>query len=265
MGDVYKTNGALVVIVASLLLWANFAWAVPWAEINGESEAAAGEEIPPLAFNPVIYTEIAGAEALTGISDLAAAEGTWTCPNCNSENVGSAKFCSQCGTEKPGAGAAGSGLQNMRVCPKCGFVNEKGARFCGDCGYNFYAAGGAAAAGGETVFVPGRGYVPRGTMVEPGHLRTGVWLTGLLMWLLVGPGIAAAGIGEESAGLYIAGGTVATVGFIMFIVGLVTKTAPVYAGLSGEADGRLTRRADVARSLDAEGPEFRIEVPLVGF
>ncbi len=258
------SDRAFILILTSALLWTSFAWAVPWSRLNEEPEPTAAEELPLIAYDPLTCARITHGEVLSELYDIAAAGETWTCGNCSAENPADAKFCSQCGEEKPAAGLAASGLQNMRVCPKCGFVNEKDARFCGDCGHSFLGAGRAATAS-ETVYVPGRGYVPKGTMIDPGHRRLGVWLTGLLLWLLVGPGIAAAGIGEDSLGLYIAGGTVATAGFVMFIVGLVTKTKPVYAGLSGEADDRLTHRAEVARSFDAESAEFRIEVPVVSF
>jgi ribosomal protein L40E len=261
---ILRSDRAFILILTSALLWTSFAWAVPWSRLGEETEPTPAEELPLIEYESLTCARSAHGGILPELLDVAAAGETWTCGNCGAENPADAKFCSQCGEEKPGEGPAAPGLQNMRVCPKCGFVNEKDARFCGDCGYSFYGAGGTASAV-EMVYVPGRGNVPKGTMIDPGHHRLGVWLTGLLMWLLVGPGIAAAGIGEDSLGLYIAGGTVATAGLVMFIVGLVTKTEPVYAGLNSEADGRLTRRAEVARALDAESAEFRIEVPVVSF
>jgi RNA polymerase subunit RPABC4/transcription elongation factor Spt4 len=263
MGEVFKANGAVVIVIASALLWANFAWAAPWTKIDGAPEAAAGEELTDFERHPAIYNEIVRDEGAPGIFDLAAAGETWTCPNCGSENPAGTKYCPECGTKK-GEGVGAAGLSNVRVCPKCGFVNEKEAKFCGDCGYNFsaYEAGTAAP---ETVYVPGRGYVPKGTMIDPGHRRAWVWATGLGLWLLVGPAIASAGIGEESLGLYVAGGTVSLAGLVMFIVGLAVKTDPVYALRTGPGDDVQTRLAYARKSLEPEGPGLKVEVPLVSF
>lgn len=150
------------------------------------------------------------------------------------------------------------------MCPKCGFVNEKGAKFCGDCGNNFYGAG-ASAAGIEMVYVPGRGYVPKGTMIEPGHARTSMWVTGLLMWLVFGPGITAHGITEKSKPIYIMGGVIWLTGEILFIVGIGAKTEPVYAFRTAEDDGALTGLARTRESPESEGFALKIEVPVLSF
>ncbi len=188
MGHILKVNGAFVLILASALLWANIAWAVPWNRLSEELEATVTEELPIIEYDPLTYAQITDGEILPGIFDVAAVGETWTCVNCGHVNLPDAKYCSQCGTNKE-TGASDAGLTYARVCPTCGFVNEKAARFCGDCGYGFARPAGAAV-GAEMVYVPGRGYIPKGTMIEPGHARTGLWVTGLLAWLLVGPGIA---------------------------------------------------------------------------
>ena len=49
------------------------------------------------------------------------------CPKCQAENLNSATFCGQCGTN----------LEKVRrVCPHCGAHNPPEYRFCGDCGYD---------------------------------------------------------------------------------------------------------------------------------
>lgn len=255
MGRTLKVNGAFVLILASALMWANIAWAVPWNRIT--------EELPTRGSNPSTCGHVAYDEVLPEIFAVAAAGETWTCVNCGRVNPADAKYCSACGTTKEG-GSAGSGLSDARVCPKCGFVNEKGAKFCGDCRYNFARPEGTAA-GLEMVYVPGRGYVPRGTMVEPGHARTGLWATGLVMWLLVGPGVLAAGITEDSVGLYTLGGIIYLTGQILFIVGVGAKTKPVYASRAGLDDDVQPRLAYARKSLEPDGFAVKAEVPLLSF
>ncbi|HVA85389.1 MAG TPA: adenylate/guanylate cyclase domain-containing protein, partial [Candidatus Saccharimonadales bacterium] len=56
-----------------------------------------------------------------------------TCPNCGTDNLAGAKFCSECGTRL----AVG--------CPACGASNAPGARFCNECGTKLgHDAAGAA-------------------------------------------------------------------------------------------------------------------------
>jgi RNA polymerase subunit RPABC4/transcription elongation factor Spt4 len=263
MGRTLKVNGAFVLIIASALMWANIAWAVPWNRLGEELEPTAAEELPVIEYAPLTYALITCDEMPPPIFDVAAAGETWTCANCGHVNLPDAKYCSQCGTNK-GTGTPDAGLTYARVCPTCGFVNEKGARFCGDCGYDFSRPGGAAA-GFETVYVPGRGYVPKGTMIEPGHARTGLWVTGLLMWLLIGPGIAVAGIGEDSKALYIVGGNIYLTGQILFIVGVGAKTKPVYASRTSPDDDVQPRLAYARKSLEPDGLAVKVELPLYSF
>ena len=44
------------------------------------------------------------------------------CPSCMTENMGTRRFCGQCGAPLPWP------------CPACGFENEPATRFCGGCG-----------------------------------------------------------------------------------------------------------------------------------
>ncbi len=263
MGRIFKINGAFVLILASALLWANIAWAVPWNRLNEELEATVTEELPIIEYDPLTYAQITYDELLAGISDVAAVGETWPCVNCGHVNPPDAKYCSQCGTNK-GTGASDAGLTYARVCPKCSFVNEKEAKFCGDCGYGFSAVG-ARTAELELVYVPGRGYLPKGTMIEPGHARTAMWVTGLVTWLLTGPGITALGISENSKPIYIAGGVMCLGGLVLFIVGLAVKTEPVYASRPGQDDDTQIRLACARRSLGREGLAVKTDVPLFSF
>ncbi len=263
MGRILKFNGAYVLILTSALLWANIAWAVPWNRLSEELEATVTEELPIIEYDPLTYAQITCDELLPEIFDIAAVGETWTCVNCGHVNPPDAKFCSASGTKK-GGGSAGTGLSDVKGCPTCGFVNDRDARFCGGCGYNLSVSRGTAA-GIEMVYVPGRGYVPRGTMIEPGHARTGLWVTGLLMWLLVGPGIVVAAIDKDSRALYILGGNVYLVGQILFIVGIGAKTKPVYASRTSLDDDVQPRLAYARRSLEPEGLAVKVELPLFSF
>ena len=143
----------------------------------------------------------------------------WTCPHCAHVNPGSAIYCSQCGEER--TPTVEPEPSDSHVCPDCGFVNDKDAKFCGKCRAEF-----------GIVFVPEKGYVPRGTLIEPPHTRKGLWITGLSLWLVGGPllGALCAASGDTKAG-YILGATVSAGGLVMFVVGLTVKTKPVYASI----------------------------------
>jgi adenylate cyclase len=56
-----------------------------------------------------------------------------TCPNCQSANRPSARFCEECGTKLP------------RACPQCGAAVGPAAKFCGECGPALAAAPAPAA------------------------------------------------------------------------------------------------------------------------
>jgi len=45
------------------------------------------------------------------------------CPKCRTENLGTRKFCKECGTKL------------LLVCPDCHFENAPRDKFCGECGY----------------------------------------------------------------------------------------------------------------------------------
>ena len=55
------------------------------------------------------------------------------CPKCHTKNDGSAKFCSQCGSELPDL--------DQHVCKNCGFENPEDAKFCVSCGESLHTTG----------------------------------------------------------------------------------------------------------------------------
>ena len=50
------------------------------------------------------------------------------CPNCQTDNELTAKFCFQCGSDLPEKGNKGT------YCRECGFENPHNAKYCGKCG-----------------------------------------------------------------------------------------------------------------------------------
>ncbi|MBS3810196.1 MAG: zinc ribbon domain-containing protein, partial [Desulfobacterales bacterium] len=50
------------------------------------------------------------------------------CPNCQTENPVSRKFCRECGGKL------------VPVCPACGCENTPGDKFCGECGHALIAS-----------------------------------------------------------------------------------------------------------------------------
>ena len=54
---------------------------------------------------------------------------TVTCPNCQTPNPSSAKFCINCGNK----------MVSEEHCPECGGTIVKGAKFCPNCGKKLIA------------------------------------------------------------------------------------------------------------------------------
>ena len=80
---------------------------------------------------------------LSCLSGFAAAEGSWTCPNCGQEgNTGN--FCGTCGAARPGG---------EWVCPNCGQVNT--ANFCTSCAAARPSGGQTAAVNDGLEQIPG--------------------------------------------------------------------------------------------------------------
>lgn len=259
MRDVLKNKTPAALILVTGLLWANFGWCLPAIASDDEVATGVEEMLPQVEYAPGIYASITLDEGLTGVFDVAAAEAAWTCGDCSAENDASAKFCSECGAKK-GDFAGSEKLSGIRMCTQCGAVNEKAAKFCGDCGSPL-----GVAAGGNMVFVPGRGYYAKGTMIESGHARTGLWVSGLLLWLLGGPAIAGTGVAVNSAGLYVVGALVSVGGLVMFIVGLAYKTKPVYAFRAEEDRDYYTAWRDAPERLRDDERAWNIEVTCLSF
>ena len=55
------------------------------------------------------------------------------CPNCETENRSTARFCEQCGNHLPEAPAVSAAGEAALICEKCGFQNKLGSRFCEQC------------------------------------------------------------------------------------------------------------------------------------
>ncbi len=53
----------------------------------------------------------------------------WACPNCDTKNAPSARFCCVCGAMKPAPES-----RSIVFCPNCGNAREPGAMFCSNCG-----------------------------------------------------------------------------------------------------------------------------------
>jgi hypothetical protein len=59
-----------------------------------------------------------------------------TCPNCETVNLGTNKFCASCGTPLQPLPAEPETLTTVegKTCPSCATVNPPGQAFCGQCG-----------------------------------------------------------------------------------------------------------------------------------
>ncbi|MEE9458028.1 MAG: zinc ribbon domain-containing protein [bacterium] len=259
MREVLKNKPPAALILVTGLLWASFGWCLPLTASDDEAVTGVEETLPQIECAPEIYASITHDEVLTGLFDIAAAEAAWTCGDCSKENNASAKFCSDCGVKKGGV-AGSEKLSGIRMCTQCGAANEKAGKYCGDCGTPLGVAG-----GGNMVYVPGRGYYAKGTMIESGHARTGLWVSGLLLWLLVGPGIAYAGVGTTSTGLYALGGLITIGGLVMFIVGLASKTKPIYAFRAEEDRNNYTPWPDAPERLRDDEWAWTIDVTCLSF
>ena len=177
--------------------------------------------------------------------------------------------------EDPWASVTISGAYDYAKCPRCGKKNEVRAESCSGCGYGLPQPS-AEVTDPYLVFVPGRGYYSEGEIIEPGHTRGWLWVTGLVVTCL-GAGEVFLGSAllmsegstpEDREGfkaILIFGGVMLIGGLVMTIVGLTHKTKPVYAFRTGELyepyDGVARERGPV----ESGNLDFKIEVPVLGF
>ncbi len=132
MGFVLRFNGAVVLILTSMLLWSGIAWAVPENLLNEELDSTTLAELPSNEQYPPTYERSTDDELLRGVLDVASSEETWTCPACGYENNADVNYCTKCGAslteEAPG---------EKIYCNQCGAPSAKGSNFCTACGYAF--------------------------------------------------------------------------------------------------------------------------------
>lgn len=165
----------------------------------------------------------------------------------------------------PWAGVSVSDAYAYAECLRCGEENEVRTKSCSRCGYEFPQPS-ALMTDPSYVFVPGRGYYPEGTLLEPGKPRTGLIITGVI---LTGAGlgtlIALSAITSdwESPGITIAFFVPAIAslgtGIALAAVGLGTRSKPVYALERGAGP-----RAVAARKLYGSlAVEVKVELPML--
>ena len=146
------------------------------------------------------------------------------------------------------AGVRISDAYDYAECLLCGEKNELRAEHCSRCGYELPQPS-ALMADPAYVFVPGRGYYPEGTLLQPGKSRKGFWVTGVI---LAGTGLATlvsfsvAAAEWESPGIAAAFFVPAIIalgsGVALTAVGLSTRSEPVYAFERSAAAGVATAR-----------------------
>lgn len=102
---------------------------VEWGSVEdflGDVEPFTAYEIVNPADDPYVPAEpeqpvVEPAAPESPEAPAAPADGSWTCPKCETVNTG--KFCTECGTAKP---------SEDWTCPNCGTVNS--GKFCSECG-----------------------------------------------------------------------------------------------------------------------------------
>ena len=95
------------------------------------------------------------------------------CPECQTENPDSRKFCRECGEKL------------LLICPKCKTENLPGDKFCGECGHNLTIPSDPApkALTPEEKIEKIQKYLPKG-IAENQHSGTA---TGQLRWTISDP------------------------------------------------------------------------------
>jgi hypothetical protein len=180
-------------------------------------------------------------------------------------------------TPDPWAGARLSNAYDYIKCPQCGEKNDLRAVRCSRCRYEFPQPS-ADVTDPAMVFVPGKGYYREGTLLEPAESRKDLWIPGLVF---TGVGLVTMEVaivlaaeeevfgGEDTkaeAITFVAGGVITIFGAVLIIVGVTSKTQPVYAFRAVEPTGMYARGTLARRSReDCAGFGFKAEMPVWGF
>src|SRR5215471_6848280 len=93
----------------------------PPSDLPAPNQGLEPARLPGVALSPSASTSIAFRLWLRKASSRRSGD-DMRCPSCMTENMGTRRFCGQCGAPLPWP------------CPACGFENEPATRFCGGCG-----------------------------------------------------------------------------------------------------------------------------------
>ena len=220
MSNLVKNTPQILVVLASLILWASFAWGLPADAPAAEGEAAAAPKDP--------WARV----RLSDAYDYA------KCTGCGKKNQIRAESCSRCGYELPQ--------------PSAEMTDP------------------------DMVFVPGKGYYRKGTLLEPAKSRKGLWVTGLVLSASAIGTFIIIEVGEASHWWQPVAGVVygplvsaliaiVFVGGVLFMIGITERKEPVYAFASGELYEPYESETFARRSPDPDGAALKVEVTVLGF
>ena len=175
----------------------------------------------------------------------------------------------------PWAGVRVSDAYDYIKCPQCGKENDLRATRCSRCKYEFPQPS-ADVTDPAMVFVPGKGYYREGTLLEPAESRKDLWIPGLVFAgvglvtmdvavVLAEDDVFGGGDTEAEAIAFVAGGVITIIGGVLVIVGLTSKTQPVYAFRAAEPRVLDSHGAFARRSReDGAGLVLTVELPVWG-
>ena len=175
----------------------------------------------------------------------------------------------------PWAGVRISAAYDYAKCPECGKKNEIRAERCSRCAFELPQPS-AEMTDPDMVFVPGKGYYRKGTLLEPAKSRKGLWVTGLVLSASAIGTFIIIEVGEAShwwqpvAGI-VYGPLVSAltamvfVGGVLFMIGITERKEPVYAFASGELYEPYESETFARRSPGSEGAALKVEVTVLGF
>jgi len=281
MVDFRRSAPQIPLVLASLVLWVSFAWALPGDSPESEGDDVYSEGVPTVSYDPFVLDSATYDEVVED-SLMIARAGKWVCPGCGKENKASEDYCTACGEVNPTPRERKSSTKIYEEikCPQCGKKNELDAARCYNCGLIFPQPS-EEVTDPDMVFVPGRGYYRKGEMIEPGHPRRGLLVTGLVIGgiglvvvsfslvAMMGKAIGSiAGGGADTDTeevVFIVGGAMVIGGGIMALVGFCNKTDPIYAFHTGELDEGYDGVACERAPVGPGNLEFKIEVPVLSF